>query len=164
MTPSLTIERDGVVTDDGAFEDVTSTVVAIESDPTSRYRSRRELLSYTTSRLLELAKRQGATRSEPYSITLRLVAALVGSGSATPQVADNGDGGIEVLWLVNGTSLTLDYEDQFEILLTAVGPDGTRLFAYELTAYWTPGEEAIMKAHACLRAMSSELAHPIALI
>lgn len=155
MSPSLTLDRDQdlIQFDHSTFGVGSALSLGRVAQP--EYRTRRTLLTFAKIRLQELAARQQARHQGPYVVVLRLIAAIVGNGSATPQIADNGDGGIEVMWIVNGASLTVDYEDELEILVTAVGADGTRLFAHTLTAYWTPFDAAIAEAKSFLAAISA---------
>ncbi|MDM4761528.1 hypothetical protein QT381_00705 [Galbitalea sp. SE-J8] len=142
---------------------VQSTALSLDVEPSTIYRSRRALLTYSVARLRELARRQGARHQEPYAVVLRLIDAIIGVGSATPQIADNGEGGIEVLWLVNGASLTIDYEDEFEILVEGVAADGTRAFAHTLTRYWTRADSTVVDAKRFLATLSASVARPLPL-
>ncbi len=162
MTPSLTLDREQEQAETSDFNEVRPTALTFD-EPTTTYRTRRALLTFAMARLRELADRQKATYREPYAVVLRLIDALIGVGSATPQIADNGEGGIEVLWLVNGQSLTIDYEDEFEILVTAVDAAGNRRFAHTLTAYWTRSDAAVIEAKNFLAEISSSVAHAIPL-
>ncbi|MDQ7991269.1 MAG: hypothetical protein REI45_01170 [Propionicimonas sp.] len=163
MTPSLTLERPLGSTDLSELEQMQLAALSLRVEPTSAYNSRHALLSFAATKLDALARRQNARLREPYAIVHRLIAALIGGGSATPQIADNGEGGVEVLWLVNATSLTIDYEDELEILLTGVRADGSRAFAHTLTAYWTENDNAIAEARSYLADLSSGVRHAIPL-
>ena len=186
MTPSLTLERRAGHADDFDLEHAPSAALSLPAQGGMTYlppvrgsllahaganlrhvsavpaRSPYALLSYAAARLSDLGRRQGAIRWQPYAIVLRLITAVTDEGSATPQIADNGEGGIEVLWLVDGSSLTVDYEDEFEILLTGAR-EGDRAFTHLLTAYWTEQDAAIAEARRFLADISTGVRHPIPL-
>jgi len=127
------------------------------------FRSRRALLIHANDQLKRLAQRQNASDMEPYRLILRLLGALITDGSATPQIGDNGEGGVAVEWLVDGNLLRLDYEDETEILLTATNSHGQRVLCETITAWWLGQDSAIVQARDFLRGLAGSVAQPIPL-
>ncbi|WP_409047868.1 hypothetical protein AB2L57_00995 [Microbacterium sp. HA-8] len=126
-------------------------------------RSRRALLTFAHRELRDLAERTGARDDFPYATVLRLINALIQDGSATPQISSNGDGGIFVEWLAGGLSLTIDYEDETEILIAASSVAVGVEFEKTVTAWWTASSDVIPAARSFLARLSSHVAHPISL-
>ena len=126
-------------------------------------RSRRALLIHAHAELKRLAQRQQATDMEPYRIVLRLLGALVNDGGPTPQVGDNGAGGVAVEWLVDGNLMRIDYEDETEILMTACLATGERVLDETITAWWLETDPAIRRAREFLGAIGGSVRSPVPL-
>ena len=164
MVPSLTIpwERQFHDTDD-VWIDADASLTRHEGFADTNYRSRRDLLKFAHAHLRDLAIKTGVSDVEPHRRILRLLNAVIADGSPTPQVGDNGEGGIEVEWLVNGKTLRLDYEDESEILLEARNADASLIFSETVTAWWLPGDSAIVAARDFLESLAPEVARPLTL-
>ncbi|WP_367147133.1 hypothetical protein AB0870_17790 [Microbacterium proteolyticum] len=162
MTPSLTIPQ----TESFTVGDVHASVLT----PSFTYgelglnvsRPRRLLIMSAYRQLRALAIRQNAASGAAYARILRLPGTLLADGAPTPQIGSNGEGGILVEWLVNGQSLTIDYEDETEILIVASDRGGLQ-FEVTITAWWEHRDPAIVATRQILADMSSGLAYPIPL-
>lgn len=163
MTPSLTMPR----TESLTGGDVQTSILAPSftyGEPSSNVpRSRRLLIMSAHRQLRALAARQEASSEAPYARILRLLGALLVDGAPTPQIGSNGEGGILVEWLVNGRSLTIDYEDETEILIAASNRDGL-VFDATITAWWEHRDEPIIATRRFLAEIASGLVHPIPLV
>lgn len=78
-------------------------------------------------------------------------------GGVTPQIGSNGAGGIEIEWLVAGTSLTIDIASESEILIYALDPAGAEMFSKEITTRWATSDEIFLRAEALLREMATRV-------
>lgn len=85
------------------------------------------------------------------------ISRLLEDDRPTPQVASNGAGGVEVEWLVNGVSLTIDVASESEILIYAVDANGGELFEKEITSRWSTGDPVFVKASALLDELKSQV-------
>lgn len=161
LSPSLTLHREGLVGDATQSSESSLTYNADATPPSVR--SRRALIAYAHRQLRDLAERDGARDEYSYATVLRLIHALIQDGSATPQIGSNGAGGIFVEWLAGGLSLTLDYEDETEILIVASSVSEGVEFQSTVTAWWTADTEGIVAARAFLARLSAFVVHPISL-
>lgn len=161
MSPSLTLHREGLVSEPAQHFETSLTYNADSTLPSVR--SRRAILSYAHRELRGLAERMGARDDFSYATVLRIISALIQNGSATPQVSSNGDGGIFVEWLAGGLSLTIDYEDETEILIAASSDAMGVEFDKTITAWWTESSDPIPAARSFLARLSSNVAKPISL-
>lgn len=164
MVPSLTLPLEQLPSDGeelGFSSDASLTGHERVLPPTTR--SRRALLIYAHGRLCDLAERQGRSSVEPHRHVLHLLGSLLVDGSPTPQIGDNGDGGISVEWLVDGRSFRLDYEDESEILLEGRGPAGDLLFSQTVTAWWLSTDQAIIGARDFLKLLARDVHRPLPL-
>lgn len=125
-------------------------------------RSYDALLTYALSGLKHLAARQPAT-DRRYAILLRLIGALIRDGSATPQVGSNGEGGVMIEWLVGSRSLTIDFEDETEILITASTQTDGVIFSEPVNSWWTPADPTIQRARQFLAEISVGAVRPLSL-
>ncbi|MDQ1205484.1 hypothetical protein [Microbacterium sp. SORGH_AS_0862] len=117
---------------------------------------------YAHRQLRDLAERQRAVNIEPYRIILRLLGHVLTDGAPTPQIGDNGDGGVAVDWLVDDVSVRLDYEDETEILLTAVR-GRERILCDTLTKWWVEDDVTIKQARELLSGLAGQVRNPIPL-
>jgi len=161
MVPSLSLTRETQHEDVSELRVVDASLTLNENVAPSTFRSRRALLIHAHSQLSALSQRQQARDMEPYRIVLRLLGTLVTDGSPTPQIGDNGDGGVAVEWLVDGNSLRLDYEDETEILLTAKGSDGERVLCETVNVWWLASDLAVMQARDFLRNLAQQVSRPL---
>lgn len=163
MTPSMTLSRPDSFTNSDERSAISRPSLTYGVSISGGARSRRALIMSAYRQLRALAARQGATSEAPYARVLRLVGALLGDGSPTPQIGSNGEGGVLVEWLVDGRSLTIDFEDETEILISASTPNGL-VFAESVTAWWELNDRVLADARRFLKEMSVGLAHPIPLV
>lgn len=163
MSPSATLTRDGVVGSRSLIIPDVHRSLTDGAIARGGARSRSALLKHAHLHLRTLALRQTRRDDTSFATVLRLIAALTQDGSATPQISSNGEGGILVEWLVAGSSLAIDYEDETEILISAATPAGLR-FAETMTSWWSQGDSAVVKARAFLSEISAAVARPIPLI
>lgn len=126
-------------------------------------RPRRALLEYARDGLVALAKHRGADDMRAYSEALTLISALVEDGGPTPQVSDNGDGGIASEWLVNGATLTLDIEDVDSVYLIARDFTGDIRLEAEGPARGFGLSLAAAQARLFLRELAAGMRQPISL-
>lgn len=85
---------------------------------------------------------------------------LLDADGPTPQIRSNGADGIEVEWLVNGVSLTIDVASESEILIYAVDNAERELFSKEITSRWSTSDEIFDKAAALLKDMARNIDVP----
>ena len=83
---------------------------------------------------------------------------LLDNDRPTPQVASNGAGGVEIEWLVNGVSLTIDVASESEILIYAVDATGNELFEKEITSRWSTDDPVFVQASGLLDELTTQVA------
>lgn len=163
MTPSLTMPRTESLTGGDVQASIAAPSFTYGEASSNVPRSRRMLITSAYRQLRALATRQSAVSDVPYARILRLLGALLVDGAPTPQIGSNGEGGILVEWLVNGQSLTIDYEDETEILIAASDRDGL-VFDATITAWWEHRDQSIIATRQFLAQIASGLVHPIPLV
>lgn len=163
MAPSLSLTLESSASDVDEIRSVTDSSLTRNESVSPGFRSRRALLIHANEQLKRLAQRQDASDIEPYRLVLRLLGTLITDGSATPQIGDNGDGGVAVEWLVDGNLLRLDYEDETEILLTGMNSHGQRVLCETITAWWLGQDPAIVQTRDFLKGIAGSVARPLPL-
>ena len=163
MVPSLSLTLESRPNEVDEVRSVTDSSLTRNEQVAPLFRSRRALLTHAHGQLKQLSQRQKASDMEPYRLILRLLGTLVTDGSATPQIGDNGEGGVAVEWLVDGNLLRVDYEDEAEILLTATNSRGERVLCETITAWWLDRDLAIVQARDFLRGLAGSVTQPLPL-
>ncbi len=87
------------------------------------------------------------------------IAHLASDDGPTPQIAGDGDGGIETEWLVDGYSLIVNSYADGTCFLWSLEPDGQSALRGSFTAKWLEGDEAIEGARQLLARMSQTVRH-----
>jgi hypothetical protein len=92
-----------------------------------------------------------------------LIAVLIEDGGPTPQISDNGDGGIAAEWLVDGATLTLDIESSESVYLIARSKTGAIQLEAETAARGFGYNIAVAQARLFLRDLATGVRHPVSL-
>lgn len=163
MVPSLSLTLEPRLSEVDESRHVIDSSLTGNEQVTPIFRSRRALLTHAHGQLKQLAQRQMATDMEPYRLVLRLLGTLVTDGSPTPQIGDNGEGGVAVEWLVDGNLLRLDYEDENEILITATNSRGDRVLCATITKWWLDKDTVVVEAREYLRGLAGSVTRPLPL-
>lgn len=140
---------------------VTPSGQVVETAPSLRLR--RALLEYARDGLVTLARHRDDADMSRYAEALELIAALVEDGGPTPQVSDNGDGGIAVEWLVNRAVLTLDVEGPDSVYLVGRDANGKIELEEETVVRGFMYGVAAAKARLFLRELAAGIRRPISL-
>ncbi|HEU5045698.1 MAG TPA: hypothetical protein VFT75_16360 [Nocardioidaceae bacterium] len=82
-----------------------------------------------------------------------LLTELVADDGPTPQLAPFPDGGVQIEWLVGGTSLVVDVDADGDVLITADEPSGDELFSIEFP-FWNPDPVGLDLCRRLLEKMS----------
>lgn len=127
-------------------------------------RERAALIAYATRQLEDLARQQRTKDDhDRYATMLSLVEELVSDGVPTPQVSDNGEGGILIEWVAGGHLLRADYESAAEILVTATDSRGVVQFEEILRAGEIKGSAVTLRGQAFLHSLRPLVRRPVPL-
>jgi hypothetical protein len=122
----------------------------------------RELAQHVLSSLFDWLRRNSSSANAFVlaHTAAMFVSRLIDVNSPTPQIRSNGAGGIEIEWLVNGVSLTIDVASESEILIYAVDNADRELFSKEITSRWSTSDEVFDRAAALLKEMALHIDAP----
>jgi hypothetical protein len=87
-------------------------------------------------RFINTVRHMGWSISRPTALAaVKLLKRLAVAGSATPQFAIDDDQSLEVLWLVNGWSMTALIDARGAVELWATSGDGTEIFEFDADVF-----------------------------
>ncbi len=117
---------------------------------------RDSLLERAYSRMTRY-RRSDAITPAAFSNAWLAISYLVTDDGATPQVASDGEGGLETEWLVDGQSVVVNALDDGTCFIWALDADGAVAFRSEFIPKWMAGEPTVNAAERLLRTMSERV-------
>ena len=96
-------------------------------------RPAQRIVARAMAQLLTLARSEGAAMDlRAVRMAAHFIGQLAFDNSATPQVAADADGGVEVMWLVNGHALVASAGRDGVGEIVALSPEGVEVFCDEV--------------------------------
>lgn len=114
--------------------------------------SRQNMLTAAGRRLASCAEH--GISSNVIETTFAVVCHLLEDDFPTPQIAADGEGGIETEWLVDGRSLVLNCLGDGSSFIWAADDDGSVSFSGVFNVKWMEGDATLDLAKTCLTQMS----------
>jgi hypothetical protein len=87
---------------------------------------------------------------------------LIGDDSATPQIGDDGENGIETEWLVNGRSLIVNCESDGSNIIWALDSNDSVLFRGSFSARYMVSDPLAIRAQEYLAEISAGVQNRVA--
>ena len=146
------------------FSAPTSVTYTFQMSSTPAAISKERLFEYLAESVFEIASHVDQSEAKIGS-TVRTVLALthylLEDGSATPQATPDGQGGIDVEWLVNGNSVVINCVSDAEVHIWAEDASGVEIVAMETNSQWATTDEGLSRAKAFLTEISGQVVNRI---